>query len=223
MLTRSDSLRIRDQLTSRSTRGCIGLYRSSDNTIVGNRIDFDVRGYSHGFYRRGQDSAGLLFFEQSSRNVVAFNSATHGGDGFFLWASQSTMDTGEGGANDNVLYANDFGFADQRDGRPSVAMRFCATAPKGRLRVMGRVQLRIDGGWELLHQKPHRRRHRAWQDSRIVSNRFHGDSLAISLWGVRSSLPTGATPSTATRARLSRENNVFAGTISRFWRRALTV
>src|SRR5581483_5101438 len=44
-------------------------------------------------------------------NIVAHNSMTHGGDGLFLWAGQSTMDTGEGGANDNVFYGNDFSFA----------------------------------------------------------------------------------------------------------------
>ena len=70
-----------------------------------------MRGYSHGFYNRGQDSAGLLMYEQSSRNVVAYNSITHGGDGLFLWAGQSTMDTGQGGANDNLFYGNDFSHA----------------------------------------------------------------------------------------------------------------
>jgi hypothetical protein len=70
-----------------------------------------VRGYSHGFYRRGQDSAALLLYEQSSRNVVAYNSATHSGDGLFLWAGQSTMDAGEGGSNDNLFFQNDFSFA----------------------------------------------------------------------------------------------------------------
>jgi hypothetical protein len=59
-------------------------------------------------YNRGQDSTGILIYEQSHRNVFAYNSATHGGDGFFLWAGQTTMDTGKGGCNDNVLYGNDF-------------------------------------------------------------------------------------------------------------------
>jgi len=76
-----------------------------------NRIDWCVRGYSHGFFNRGQDSAGLLMYEQSSNNVVAYNSVTHGGDGLFLWAGQSTMDTGKGGSNDNVFYGNDFSHA----------------------------------------------------------------------------------------------------------------
>jgi nitrous oxidase accessory protein NosD len=89
----------------------IGLYRVTNSTIMHNRIDWCVRGYSHGFYNRGQDSAGLLMYEQSSRNTVAYNSVTHGGDGLFLWAGQSTMDTGKGGSNDNLFAGNDFSHA----------------------------------------------------------------------------------------------------------------
>ena len=89
----------------------IGLYRVTDSTIMHNRIDWCVRGYSDGFYNRGQDSAGLLMYEQSSDNTVAYNSVTHSGDGLFLWAGQSTMDTGKGGSNDNVFAANDFSHA----------------------------------------------------------------------------------------------------------------
>jgi PA14 domain/Periplasmic copper-binding protein (NosD)/Right handed beta helix region len=88
-----------------------GLYRSSRNRIMHNRLDWNVRGYSHSFYQRGQDSAALLVYEQSSENTFAYNSATHSGDGFFLWAGQSTMDTGEGGCNDNLIYKNDFSHA----------------------------------------------------------------------------------------------------------------
>ncbi len=86
----------------------VGLYRSSDNRIMHNKMDWCVRGYSHGVYNRGQDSTGIIIFEQCNRNVFAYNSATHGGDGFFLWAGQHTMDTGQGGCNDNLLWANDF-------------------------------------------------------------------------------------------------------------------
>ncbi len=89
----------------------IGLYRSSYNKIYHNRLDYNVRGYSDGKYNRGQDSAGMLVFEQSSNNIFAFNSATHCGDGFFLWAGQTTMDTGKGGCNDNFIYGNDFSYA----------------------------------------------------------------------------------------------------------------
>ncbi|MBL7804774.1 MAG: right-handed parallel beta-helix repeat-containing protein [Saprospiraceae bacterium] len=89
----------------------IGLYRSSNNRLMHNRLDWNVRGYSHGFYQRGQDSAGILLYEQSSNNLIAFNSATHSGDGLFLWAGQSTMDKGQGGCNDNYIFGNDFSHA----------------------------------------------------------------------------------------------------------------
>ena len=89
----------------------IGLYRSNRNRIMHNRLDWNVRGYSHGFYKRGQDSAALLVYEQSNDNVFAYNSATHSGDGFFLWAGQHSMDTGEGGCNGNLLFRNDFSYA----------------------------------------------------------------------------------------------------------------
>ncbi len=89
----------------------IGLYRAKNNRIMHNRLDFNVRGYSHGFYSRGQDSAAILLYEQSNDNTIAYNSATHSGDGLFLWAGQSTMDTGEGGCNNNLIYGNDFSYA----------------------------------------------------------------------------------------------------------------
>jgi nitrous oxidase accessory protein NosD len=111
MLVRTNGLRIWNNDFSFNSGVGIGLYRSSANSIVHNRVDYDVRGYSEGFYRRGQDAADLLVYEQSSKNIVAYNSMTHGGDGVFLWAGRSTMDTGEGGANDNVFYLNDFSFA----------------------------------------------------------------------------------------------------------------
>jgi parallel beta-helix repeat protein len=89
----------------------IGLYRSSYNRVMNNKLDFNVRGVSDGYYYRGQDAAAILVYEQSSHNIFAYNSATHSGDGFFLWAGASTMETGKGGCNDNLIYGNDFSFA----------------------------------------------------------------------------------------------------------------
>lgn len=89
----------------------VGLYRSSGNRFTMNRLDYNVRGHSEGVYNRGQDSAAFLVYEQSSHNVFDRNSATHSGDGFFLWAGQSTMDSGQGGCNDNLIALNDFSFA----------------------------------------------------------------------------------------------------------------
>src|SRR5881397_622696 len=111
LLVRSNGVAIRDNNFSFNSGLGIGLYRSSDDTIIHNRVDYDVRGYSHRFYSRGQDSAGLLIYEQSCRNIVADNSLTHGGDGVFLWAGQTTMDSGSGGANDNVFSGNDVSYA----------------------------------------------------------------------------------------------------------------
>jgi len=89
----------------------IGMYRCSFNTVAHNKINFNVRGYSHGVYHRGQDSAGILVYEQCNSNLFYKNSVTHSGDGFFLWAGQTTMDSGIGGCNDNVLFGNDFSYA----------------------------------------------------------------------------------------------------------------
>lgn len=185
MLVRSDSLRIWNNTFSFNSGVGLALYRSSGNVIMHNRVDYDVRGYSHGFYRRGQDSADLLMYEQSSGNVVAYNSMTHGGDGLFLWAGQSTMDTGLGGANDNLFYENDFSYA------PTNAME--ATFSRNafvRNRVAGsdhglwggysfdskvidndfsgnRIGIAIEHG----------------QNNVISGNRFDGDGTAIQLWG----------------------------------------
>jgi hypothetical protein len=108
MLTRCDRGLVAENDFSYLSGIGLGMYRSSENRILQNNIDWCVRGYSHGVYNRGQDSAGILIYEQSSKNVFAYNSVTHGGDGFFLWAGQSTMDTGKGGCDDNLVYGNDF-------------------------------------------------------------------------------------------------------------------
>ena len=98
----------------------IGMWRASRNLICRNALDFCIRGYSHGVYNRGQDSAGVLMFEQCCENVLAENSATHGGDGFFGFAGKEAL--GEVGShpeewyrrrgcNDNLLIRNDFSYA----------------------------------------------------------------------------------------------------------------
>ena len=111
MVTRSSGLKIWNNTFQFLSASASASTASTNSTIMHNRIDWCVRGYSHGFYNRGQDSAGLLMYEQSSSNTVAYNSITHGGDGLFLWAGQSTMDTGQGGSNDNFFFANDFSHA----------------------------------------------------------------------------------------------------------------
>ncbi|MEN6425696.1 MAG: right-handed parallel beta-helix repeat-containing protein [Phycisphaerales bacterium] len=98
----------------------LAMWRSSRNTVSRNACDFCVRGYSHGVYNRGQDSAGILMFEQNCDNIIAENSATHGGDSFFGFAGKEALgESGEHpadwykrrGNNGNLLIANDFSYA----------------------------------------------------------------------------------------------------------------
>jgi parallel beta-helix repeat protein len=184
MLVRSDSVRVWNNVIEFNSGVGIGLYRSSGNTIIHNHVSYNVRGYSHGFYRRGQDSADLLLYEQSSGNVVAFNSMTHGGDGLFLWAGQSTMDTGEGGANDNLFYANDFSFA------PTNAME--ATFSRNRF-IGNRAEGSDHGLWGGYSFDSEIRDNtfggnrigiaiEHGQNNLVARNLFAGDSVAINLW-----------------------------------------
>jgi parallel beta-helix repeat protein len=111
-LVRSNEGRVYDNDFSFNSGWGMAMYRSCDNQIARNKLDWCIRGYSHGVYNRGQDSAGILVYEQCHRNVFAYNSATHGGDGFFLFAGLETLDeTGEGGCNDNLVIGNDFSHA----------------------------------------------------------------------------------------------------------------
>ena len=110
---------------------------------------------------------------------------THGGDGLFLWAGQITMDTGQGGANDNLFYGNDFSFAptngDGGDVQPEHVHR--ATASEGSITASGAgtastrrssatISRAIASGIAIEHG----------QNNEIASNRFVGDSTAIHLW-----------------------------------------
>ncbi|MFQ5414354.1 MAG: nitrous oxide reductase family maturation protein NosD, partial [Phycisphaerae bacterium] len=111
-LVRCDGAYVADNDMSFMSGWGLAMWRSSRCDIMGNRFDFCIRGYSHGVYARGQDSAGILVYEQCSHNVFAYNSATHGGDGFFLYAGNETLKkTGHGGCNDNLVYNNDFSYA----------------------------------------------------------------------------------------------------------------
>lgn len=184
LLSHSDSLDIRRNDFSYNSGLGIGLYRASWHRIVENRADYNVRGSSHGFYQRGQDSAALLMFEQCRHNVVAYNSMTHSGDGLFLWAGQHTMDTGQGGSNDNLFLMNDFSFA-PTNGMEATFSRnqFIGNRIEGSThglwggysygsRVVGncfvgnRIAVAVEHG----------------QDNLIGGNHFIGDTLGIRLW-----------------------------------------
>lgn len=184
LVSHTDSLDIRRNDFSFNSGLGIGLYRANWHRIVENRADYNVRGSSHGFFQRGQDSAALLMFEQCAHNVVAYNSMTHSGDGLFLWAGQHTMDTGQGGSNDNLFLLNDFSFA-PTNGMEATFSRnqFIGNRVVGSThglwggysyasRVVGncfagnRIAIAIEHG----------------QDNVIGGNHFNGDSLGIRLW-----------------------------------------
>ena len=136
VLDRVEHSRIYDNDCSFLSGWGIAMWRSSHNTVCRNSLDFCIRGYSHGVYNRGQDSAGLLMFEQCSSNTIALNSITHGGDGIFGFAGREALGEGaaegaaagaaEGaaagttdptaahlrkGCNDNLFFRNDLSFA----------------------------------------------------------------------------------------------------------------
>ena len=224
MVTRSSGLKIWNNTFQFLSGIGVGLYRTTDSTIMHNRIDWCVRGYSHGFYNRGQDSAGLLMYEQSSRNTVAYNSITHGGDGLFLWAGQSTMDTGQGGSNDNCFFGNDFSHA--------VTNGIEATFSRNAF-IANRVEECWHGVWggysyDSMWASNRFARNTEGiaiehgQDNRIEGNTFDGDETAIRLWqnatqdpelGI-SEAPRHAKPRLPdlrrTRSRATRRRSTFA-------------
>src|SRR6185295_16530713 len=115
---------------------------------------------------------------------VAFNSFTHGGDGVFLWAGQSTMDTGQGGANDNLFYDNDVSHA--------VANGIEATFSRNTF-VRNRIEDCWHGIWggysfdSLIAQNAFARNTEGiaiehCQNIAIVGNTFTNDELGIRLW-----------------------------------------
>jgi hypothetical protein len=83
ILDRVTDSKIYDNDCSFLTGWGLALWRCERNIISRNAFDFCVRGHVEGVYNRGQDSAGILMFEQNVGNVIAENSATHGGDGLF--------------------------------------------------------------------------------------------------------------------------------------------
>ncbi|HET9276335.1 MAG TPA: NosD domain-containing protein [Gemmatimonadales bacterium] len=215
LLVRSTGLRIWNNDFSFNSGLGIGLYRASRNTIMHNRADWCMRGYVHGVYSRGQDSAALLLYEQSSHNVVAYNSMTHSGDGVFLWAGQSTMDTGQGGSNDNLFFGNDFSFA--------AANAIEVTFSRNRM-IHNRLEGSNYGIWGGYSFESEIRANRFagnsvgvaiehGQDNRILDNLFLGDPTAIRLWWNRIAPSDWGYPKQRdTRSRDYRiEGNTFSG------------
>jgi parallel beta-helix repeat protein len=121
MLDRVNDSKVYDNDCSFLSGWGLSMWRSSRNTISRNALDFCVRGHSEGVYNRGQDSAGILCYEQCSGNAFSQNSVTHGGDGFFGFAGKEAIGQKEPleepvnyadpGCNDNIIIGNDFSYA----------------------------------------------------------------------------------------------------------------
>ena len=119
LLTRTDKSNVYDNDFSFLSGWGLGMFRSSDNTVSRNSFDYNVRGYSHDVYWRGQDAAGILIFERCDDNVIAYNSATHCGDGISIYGGNDIVEgraaeRGEpqtGGCDGNLLYENDLSHA----------------------------------------------------------------------------------------------------------------
>ncbi len=121
VLDRTSDSQVYDNDCSYGSGWGIALWRAKGNVISRNACDFRVRGYSHGVYNRGQDSAGILLVEQSRENVITQNSATHCGNGLFAFAGRDALGQKtplrterwyfRRGCNNNVIAANDFSWA----------------------------------------------------------------------------------------------------------------
>ncbi|MHC5114054.1 MAG: right-handed parallel beta-helix repeat-containing protein, partial [Planctomycetota bacterium] len=68
VLDQVSGARIHDNDCSFLSGWGLAMWRTSDSLVSENAFDFCIRGYSHDVYNRGQDSAGILMFEQCSRN-----------------------------------------------------------------------------------------------------------------------------------------------------------
>jgi nitrous oxidase accessory protein NosD len=114
LLTRSDDCQVYDNDFSFLSGWGLGMYRSSECVVSHNVFDYCVRGYSHGSYWRGQDSAGILMFEGCSKNLVIRNSATHCGDGVFVYAGNDLVQDASAtatGCDQNIFAENDLRYS----------------------------------------------------------------------------------------------------------------
>lgn len=182
----------------------VAMWRSSRNVVSRNAVDFCVRGYSHKVYNRGQDSAGILVFEQNNENVIAENSVTHGGDGFFGFAGREALgEAGEHpvewykrrGNTDNLLIGNDFSYAPAH----GIEMTFSFGNRFLNNRLVGNAICGVWGGYSQdtliagnvfeangemgygLERGGVNIEH--GRGNRVVHNRFEGNKCGVHYWG----------------------------------------
>lgn len=87
----------------------LAMWNASDNLICWNQADFVNRPWGGGW---GGDSSGFTLASDCNRNVIAYNSFTHGGDGYFLATENVGYDAQgkyftKGACNENVVAFND--------------------------------------------------------------------------------------------------------------------
>jgi nitrous oxidase accessory protein NosD len=209
ILDRVDHGRVYDNNCSFLSGWGLAMWRSNHNVISRNAFDFCVRGYSHGVYNRGQDSAGILMFEQCSNNIFVENSATHGGDGLFSFAGKEALGEADpmpdgfqnrrAGCNDNLFVGNDFSYAVAHGleitfsfGNRMLNNRFVGNAICGiwggfsqdTLIEGNSFEANGDRGYGLERGGINIDRSR---NNRILGNQFRDNACGIHLW----SLPTG--------------------------------
>ena len=196
LLTRCEGGEIYDCDFSFLSGWGLGMYRSSKLLVDHCLFDYCVRGYSDGVYWRGQDSAGILMFERCSDNVFVENSATHGGDGLFLFAGLDIVDEGNawkrgeqepGGCDRNVWYRNDFSYAvanaiEATFSRDNWAIGNALNGShqhgvwggySSRMVVLGNVIERtLGGGVSIEHG----------QENAIVENQIEANQIGVELW-----------------------------------------
>ena len=95
-----ESLIVGNDFSFLSAYGAV-LAGGRDNTVAHNSMEYNVRGYSHGNYASGQNSAGILVVGASQGNRIAFNRLTHSGAGILLHGD------GVDAPTHNRVYGND--------------------------------------------------------------------------------------------------------------------
>ncbi|MFN0133970.1 MAG: right-handed parallel beta-helix repeat-containing protein [Phycisphaerales bacterium] len=180
----------------------LAMWRCRANLICRNAFDFCIRGYSHGVYNRGQDSAGILMFEQNSENLIAENSITHGGDGIFGFGGKEAigerpvegLNLKRRGNNDNIIADNDLSYAAAH----GLEMTFSHGNMVARNRFVENAICGVWGGYSnefLIVENTFERNGDAGyglergginiehgSNNLVVGNTFSGDAVGVHLW-----------------------------------------
>jgi parallel beta-helix repeat protein len=159
----------------------IGIYQSKSNQFLFNKINFNVRGYTHGVESDGQGSAGF-FVEQGSENIFYRNSATHCGNGI-LFPGKAEGQLNENGSNDNRIWSNDFSYAATN----SIEIGFSRNVINGNRMFESDYGVRAFNLWESNISGNQFRNNKTGiaiekgHHNQILSNIFYRDQVAIRL------------------------------------------